>query len=264
MKQLKIKMILVCINALLLCSCATNDNEIPDQSVEQLYMQGYNYFKEKSYSESARYFDEIDRQHPYSVWAPRAQIMAAYAYYSENKYDDAVLILDRFIQLHPGNRNIVYAYYLKGLCYFEQMSDVSREQKMTEDALSTFQEVLSRYPHSIYIADINAKLKEIEAHLAGKEMAVGRYYLKHNDFIPAMNRFQTVLMEHPQTNQTPEALYRLIVCYVSLGMKQQAIQLNRVLQKVYPQDKWAQKASKIIQKYQPEIVTQELPKDKKD
>ena len=264
MKQLKLKTIFVCLNALLLCSCAATDNEIPDQPVEQLYMQGYHYFKEKSYSESARYFDEIDKQHPYSVWAPRAQIMAAYAYYSENKYDDAILILDRFIQLHPGNRNIVYAYYLKGLCYFEQMSDVSREQKMTEDALATFQEILSRYPNSIYTADINVKLKEIEAHLAGKEMAVGRYYLKHGDFIPAMNRFQTVLLEHPMTNQTPEAIYRIVVCYISLGMNPQAKRMSQVLQKVYSNNEWTQKALKLVQKYQPEPLEKEPKKEKKD
>ena len=149
----------------------------------------------------------------------------------------------------------------------EVLTDVAEEKignEMTEDALSTFQELLSRYPNSIYTADINAKLKEMESHLAGKEMAVGRYYLKHNDFIPAMNRFQTVLLEHPQTNQTPEALYRLIVCYTSLGMNAQAKTMGQLLQHVYPNDKWTQKALKIIQKYQPEIVTNESSKDKKD
>ncbi len=235
----------------ILTGCAADNGVIPDMPVEQLYMRGYNDFKAKEYDTSAQYFDEIERQHPYSVWAPRAQIMAAYAYYSANKYDDAILTLDRFIQLHPGNRNIAYAYYLKGLCYYEQMSDVSREQKMTQDALLTFQEILARFPNSIYVADIQVKLKEIEAHLAGKEMAVGRYYLKHAEFIPAMNRFQTVLLEHPHTNQTPEALYRLVVCYESLGMHAQALEMVRILKTYYSQNDWTQKAIKLTQKYQP-------------
>lgn len=233
-----------------LSGCAGSDDTIPDQPVEQLYMQGYNYFKEKDFADSAKYFDEIDRQHPYSVWAPRAQIMAAYAYYSDNKYDDAILTLDRFIQLHPGNKNIVYAYYLKGLCYYEQMSDVSREQKMTEDALATFGEVLSRYPNSIYTADINNKLQEIEAHLSGKDMAVGRYYLKQKEYVPALNRFQNVILEHPNTNQTPEAIYRMVVCYIALGMNHQALQTGQILQQHYPKNEWTEKAQKIIQKYQ--------------
>lgn len=236
-----------------LTGCAGGNDGIPDQPVEQLYMRGYNYFKDKDYEESAKYFDEIDRQHPYSVWAPRAQIMAAYAYYSANKYDDAVLTLDRFIQLHPGNRNIVYAYYLKGLCYYEQMSDVSREQKMTEDALSTFHEILSRYPNSIYTADINSKLQELEAHLSGKEMAVGRYYLKQKEYIPALNRFQGVILEHPNTNQTPEAFYRLVVCYTALGMHKQAAQTAQLLQKYYTNNDWTEKAADVVRKYQPNL-----------
>lgn len=244
----------------LLSACAATEDTISEQPVEQLYMQGYNYFKEKEYEQSARYFDEIDRQYPYSVWAPRAQIMAAYAYYSANQYDDAVLTLDRFIQLHPGNKNIVYAYYLKGLCYYEQMSDVSREQKMTEDALTTFQEILSRYPNSIYTADINVKLQEIEAHLAGKEMTVGRYYLKRHEYIPAMNRFQNVLLEHPKTNQTPEALYRLVVCYLSLGMNHQAEQLGVVLEQYYTDTSWTQKALKLIKKQQEKTLKEEKGK----
>lgn len=253
MNKLFRKLMCVGLSGLILVGCAADDDTIPDMPVEQLYMQGYNDFKNKDYEESAKYFDEIERQHPYSVWAPRAQIMAAYAYYTDNKYDDAILTLDRFIQLHPGNRNIAYAYYLKGLCYYEQMSDVSREQKMTEDALSTFKEVLARFPNSIYVADINVKLKEIEAHLAGKEMAVGRYYLKHAEFIPAMNRFQTVLLEHPYTNQTPEAIYRLAVCYESLGMHKQAVEMTQILRKYYAQDEWTKKAEKLVKKYQPEM-----------
>lgn len=249
----KIKVIgLISLMGLILSGCAAKDEGIPDMPVEKLYMTGYQNFKDKNYAEAAQYFDEIERQHPYSVWSPRAQIMAAYVYYTENKYDDAILTLDRFIQLHPGNRNIAYAYYLKGLCYYEQMSDVTREQKMTEEALNTFNELVYRYPNSVYIKDVNVKLKEIESHLAGKEMAIGRYYLKNQEFIPAMNRFQNVLLEHPQSNQAPEALYRLAACYTALGMGSQAEKMSLLLETNYPQNTWTQKTQKLIKKYQKE------------
>ena len=224
---------------------------MPERSVEDLYNEAMDKAEKNELKEAVALFDEVERQHPYSPWAAKAQIMAAYSFYSAGKYDDALLALERFIQLHPGNRNIAYAYYLKGLCYYEQMSDVSREQKMTEDALSTFKEVLARFPNSVYVPDINVKLKEIEAHLAGKEMAVGRYYLKHDEFIPAMNRFQSVLLEHPYTNQTPEAIYRLTACYESLGMHKQAVEMVEIMRRYYARDEWTKKAEKLIQKYQP-------------
>lgn len=237
----------------LLTGCAADEEGIPDTPVDELYMTGYTQFKEKDFEESARYFDEIERQHPYSVWAPRAQIMAAYAYYSANKYDDAVLTLERFIQLHPGNRNIAYAYYLKGLSYFEQISDVNREQKMTENALETFKELVYRYPDSIYVADVNEKLKEIESHLAGKEMAIGRYYQKNREYIPAMNRFQNVLTTHAKSNQSPEALYRLTSCYLSLGMIPEAEYMNGFLVQYYPKSFWTEKSREVLNKYRPQL-----------
>lgn len=232
-----------------LTACAAGDHSIPDTPVENLYNLGHTYFQQKNYEEAARYFDEVEQQHPYSVWSPRAQIMTAYSYYNAQKYDDAILALDRFIQLHPGNRNIAYAYYLKGLCYFEQMSDVSREQKMTEDAMETFKELLYRFPNSVYVADVNEKLKEINSHLAGKEMAVGRYYLKTKEYIPALNRFQSVLLEHPAGNQSSEALYRMATCYMALGMVEQAVHVQAVLNYYYPKSPWTEKTKLMIKKY---------------
>lgn len=248
MKKLK-KFIRFSLMGMALTGCAAGDNSIADAPVEYLYNQGHKYFQEKDFEESARYFDEVERQHPYSAWAPRAQIMTAFAFYNANKYDDAILALDRFIQLHPGNKNIAYAYYLKGLCYFEQMSDVSREQKMTEDALETFKELLYRFPNSVYVPDVNEKLKEISSHLAGKEMAVGRYYLKNKEYIPALNRFQSVILEHPNANQSSEALYRLSACYTALGMMQQATQMKNILKYYYPKSPWTEKANELLKKY---------------
>lgn len=232
----------------LVTACASQDEGVPELQPELLYQRGYTAFEEKKYDEATKYFDEVEIQHPYSIWSARAQIMAAYSFYLQNKYDEAVLALDRFIQLHPGNRNTAYAYYLKGLCYYEQMSDVSREQKMTENALNTFQELLARFPNSIYVNDINSKLKGIEMHLSGKELAIGRYYQKKQEYIPAINRFQNVIVNYPITNQTSEAYYRLVMCYTALGMSAQAEEIRSLLQKQFPDSQWTSKAVQLVQK----------------
>ena len=229
-------------------ACATSDKTISEDTPENLYTQAKKLFDEKEYEKSAQLFDEVERQHPYSVWASRAQIMMAYAYYEANMYDEAILALDRFIQLHPGNKNTPYAYYLKGLCYFEQISDVGREQKMSTDALETFQRLIAFFPKSVYVPDAKAKIIVIYDQLAGKEMAVGRYYLMQQEFIPAVNRFQTVLKEYPQTNQVPEALYRLSVAYISLGMKEPAVKMSDRLDEQFPDNLWTKKVNSLMKK----------------
>ena len=172
--------------------------------------------------------------------------MAAYAFYQQNEYDDAVLVLDRFIQLHPGNRNTPYAYYLKGLCYYEQISDAAREQSMTEKAQQTFNELIARYPNSIYVADARAKQGLILNHLAAQNMVVGRYYLKQGDLIPALNRFRTVVVDYPNTNQVPEAYYRLGTAYVLLGMDRAANDMVNILKKRWPDNEWTKRSQKIM------------------
>lgn len=242
------KWLLIGFLGVFLSACAA-DNTIPDRPPEELYKEGMRLFDETDYDEAARYFDEIERQHPYSEWAARSQIMAAYAFYRKNQYDDAILALDRFIQLHPGNKNTPYAYYLKGLCYYEQMSDIAREQQMAIDAKDTFQELIARFPDSVYVADATAKLGLIEDNLAGKEMAVGRYYLKTHEYLAAMNRFQNVITYYASTNQADEAYYRLAACYVSLGMMKQARELALEQENLYKGSKWAKRTLSLLQKY---------------
>lgn len=243
------KKIFACLCGLLLTACAA-DTTMPDMSAEDLYSKAVKLFDETDYEGAAKYFDEVERQHPYSQWAPRAQIMAAYAFYRKNKYDDAILALDRFIQLHPGNKNAPYAYYLKGLCYFEQMSDISREQQMSSDAGQSFSTLIARYPNSVYVADAQAKLNVIADQLAGKEMAVGRYYLKQKEYMPALNRFQSVVQNHANTNQVNEAYYRMAVCYTALGLMNEVEKISTRLHKTYPNTKWTKKTSVLLKKYQ--------------
>jgi len=236
--------------SLLLLGACTREVSKEGMSPEELYTDGYKAFQETDYEEAADYFDEIEKQHPYSIWAERAQIMAAYSYYRQNEYDKAILTLDRFIQLHPGNRNTPYAYYLKGLSYFEQMSDAKREQSMTQQAQQTFNEMLARYPHSVYAADARVKMDEITNNLAAQDMNIGRYYLKHEDIIPAINRFKHVIEAYPKSNQVSEAYYRLVTGYIMLNLPKAAQKTAAVQKKKYPESHWTEKTAKLLEEYQ--------------
>jgi len=240
------KQLLCLILALFLTACASSEasSEV-EPTPEAQYMKGYHAFQNKDFDTAIDAFDAVEQDFPYSEWAERAQIMMAYAQYHQNKYADALLTLDRFIQLHPGNKNTPYALYLKGLCYFEQMSDVSREQENTANAEQAFRELIARYPTSIYRKDAEAKLLAIQNHLAGQEMEIGRYYQKRHDFTAAMNRFQQVLKNHPTSNQTPEAYYRLAACYRALGMDEQSKKIAATLANKYPESQWSQKALRL-------------------
>lgn len=237
---------LILILSLALVGCSTNPKKIQQQEPEELYTKAYKLLQKKEYTEAAELFDEVDKQHPYSIWAPKAQIMAAYSFYLKNDYEDALLALDRFIQLHPGNRDAPYAYYLKGLCYFEQMSNIEREQNKSEDALLAFNTLVARYPNSIYTKDALAKIQIILGQLAGKEMEVGRYYQRYGDYVPALTRFQNVVVGYPQTKQLPEALYRMGVCFYALGIQGQAQFMLKELKQQFPKSDWTQKLEKVL------------------
>ena len=141
-----------------LAGCAAKKKAYVERPVEELYNAALDQMEQRQYATATETFDEVERQHPYSVWATKAQMMAAYAYYLANRYADAILALDRFIQLHPANRDVAYAMYLKGLSYYEQISDVSRDQKITELALTSFKELISRFPNSKYARDAKVKI----------------------------------------------------------------------------------------------------------
>jgi len=225
------------------CASTKTTYETP----EEAYLAGYRAFQKTDYETAAKAFDTVEQNFPFSEWADKAQIMMAYSQYKQNQYNEALLTLDRFIQLHPGNKNTPYALYLKGLCYFEQMADTTREQEMTANAEQTFQELVARYPASIYYNDAKAKLVMIQNHLAGKEMEVGRYYQKREDFTAAMNRFQAVLINYPDSNQIQEAYYRLVACYQALGMTKQAKEVTQKMVLQFENSVWTKRAKKLTE-----------------
>ena len=153
------------------CGSSDDDTNYTEQPVQLLYNRALDALGEQEYKAAAKAFEEVERQHPYSVWATRAEIMAAYAYYQSNKYDEAIIALDRFIELHPGHRDVPYAYYLKALCYYEQISDVGRDQRMTEQALDALTDVVKRFPDIAYARD--ARLKIDLAHRPSRRQGDG-------------------------------------------------------------------------------------------
>ena len=195
---------------------------------------------------AAAVFDEVDRQHPYSVWADKAQIMAAYALYKRNKYDDAVVALERFIQLHPGSRDAPYAYYLKALCYYERITDVGRDQDLTRRAMAALDEVVRRYPKSKYARDARLKRDLTNDHLAGSEMGIGLFYLKKKQYLAAINRFRGVVDNYQTTSHVPEALHRLTEAYLALGLKDEAQATAAVLGHNFPGSDWYEDSYELI------------------
>ena len=230
----------MCVLGLAGCSWFSSDKDKPyvETPVEILYNRALDDLSRQDYKDAAKEFEEVDRQHPYSVWATKAQIMAAFTYYQSNKYDDAIIALDRFIQLHPGHKDIPYAYYLKGLCFYEQISDVGRDQRVTQQALDALAEVVKRYPDTPYARDARLKVELTIDHLAGKEMLVGRYYQKNQQYVGAINRYRTVIERYQTTTHVPEALHRLVECYLALGVKTEAKEAAAVLGYNFPGSDW--------------------------
>jgi len=232
-----------------------------ERPAAELYNHAMDMLVEGDIEAAVESFDEVERQHPYSVWATKAQLMAGYSFYLRNSYDEAVPALDRFIQLHPGNPDTPYAYYLRALCYYEQISDVSRDQKMTEEAGEALQTLIHRFPNSKYSRDARLKLEFTHNHLAGKEMSIGRYYLKRDNHLAAIKRFRTVVEEYQNTQQVAEALHRLTEAYIALGLIDEARKTAALLGYNFPGSPWYQDSYDLFtkRKLQPLVAATPTP-----
>lgn len=235
--------------AVFAAACANGRNardEYIERPVETLYSEAVRSLEIKRYDEAIRFFDEVERQHPYSPWARRSMLMAAYANYVSNNYEDAIQAVDRFLALHPGNKDAPYAYYLRAMCYYERILDVNRDQEMTAEALNALQEVMRRYPGTDYARDARLKVDLTHDHLAGKEMLIGRYYLEKNQHVAAINRFRTVIEQYQTTTHTPEALHRLVESYLELGLAGEAQAAAAVLGYNYPGSRWYEDSYRLL------------------
>jgi len=243
------KLLLLLPFLLLVTACGSKDDddaEKPPEAAEKLYNDARDKMAKQNYKEAVKDFEEVERQHPASQWAVNAQIMSAYSSYEAEDYDAAIGTLDRFVKLYPNNDSTPYAYYLTALCYYEQISDVGRDQKITEQALAALREIVRRFPDSDYARDAKIKLDLTLDHLAGKEMQVGRYYLKRDDTLAAINRFRLVVENYQTTSHVPEALHRLVEAYLKLGITQEATKYAAVLGENYPSSLWYRDSYKLM------------------
>ena len=243
-----LRLICFLILPLLVSACASAPEVEEQKSAEALYNQAYELLEKTSYVKAAETFEKVELEHPYSKWATKAKLMGAYAYYRDQKYDDAVISLDRFIKFHPGNKDIAYAYYLKALCYYEQITGVDRDQSNSEKALNALYQVMVRFPNSEYAQDAEFKIELVNDHLAGKEMEVGRYYLGQKNYLSALNRFSAVVNNYQTTSHIEEALYRQVEIYIIHGLPKESQDALKVLGYNYPQSPWYKKALKLSKK----------------
>jgi outer membrane protein assembly factor BamD len=243
---------LFAIAAVGLSGCATfkkkhkTDLSYVERPVDILYSTGASKLDRHQWAEAIDYFREVERQHPYSEWARRAILMTAYAHYEDGDFSEAIGDSDRFISLYPGNSSAGYAYYLKAVCYFEQIIDVGRDQAATEQALNSLREITRRFPRSQYAADARLKIDMVNDQLAGKEMTIGRFYEQQAEPVAAMGRFKDVIDRYQTTSHTPEALYRLVALDLTLGLMDDAKRNAAVLGANFPGDRWYADAYKLM------------------
>lgn len=222
------------------------------RDVETLYAEAKRRLDRGNTKLAAALFDEVERQHPYSPWARRAQLMSAFSYYVAQDYNQAIQSAQRFLSIHPGNKDAPYAYYLIALSYYEQISDVQRDQSITKQAQTALREVDRRFPTSEYAADARLKLDLVNDHLAGKEMEIGRLYQRQGMWLAAQLRFQTVIDNYQTTSHAAEALYRLTETNLALGLRGEAVKYTAVLGANYPGNEWYEKAYALVQKHAPD------------
>ena len=229
--------------------------EYVERPINLIYADAWKKINQDDWIGAAKQFDEVERQHPYSIWARHSMLMSAYCYYHANHYDDAISTADQYIALHPGSQEVAYAFYLKAVSLYEQIVDVGRDQSSTEGALTALQDVVQRFPESAYARDATLKIDLTLDHLAGKEMAIGRYYLNKGDYVGAINRFRTVVEQYQRTSQISEALERLTESYYALGVYNEAKTAAAVLGHNYPGSPWYKGAYDLLQGHnlKPEI-----------
>lgn len=237
--------------SLALSACAGRDKPKTEvkyvaRDVDTLYTFARQLLANQRYAEAALLFDEVERQHPYSVWARRAQLMSAFSYWAARNYPQAIQSAQRFLALHPGYKDAPYAYYIIAISYYEQISDVERDQGITIQAKNALTELIRRYPESDYAADARLKLDLVNDHLAGKEMEIGRFYQRRTEWLAAVLRFRSVIQTFPTTSHVPEALHRQVECYLALGLPEEAQKAAAVLGYNFPGSVWYQRTFALL------------------
>jgi len=226
--------------ALSACSAFSGEKKDPieDMSANEIFALGQQQLSEGQEITAAATFNEIERLYPFSQLAKRALIMSAFASYEGKDYASARASAQRYIDLYPSDVDAPYAQYLIALTYYDNIVDVGRDQALTVNAMTELSELVARYPDSDYAREAQLKLDLTRDQLAGKEMSVGRYYLKRGHYTAAINRFRNVVEKYQTTSQTPEALHRMVESYVALGLTEEAERVALVLGTNFPGSEW--------------------------
>lgn len=214
-----------------LTNCSTKSIDYTQETPEAIYSAAFDALDQKDYANAAYVFSELEKNYPYSDLSRDGQVLAAYALYLNQQYDESSEAFDVFIQLHPGHHMVSYAMYMRAMCAYDQIAIVERDQEMAIEALDIFQQLNQRFPKSKYFEDVKNKIALVQDHLAGKELSVGRFYLQNGSYLSAINRLKVVVEDYSQTNQVPEALFRLYESYLALGFDSQAMLYKEKLKK---------------------------------
>ncbi len=250
---------LACAFVLPLAGCGGGNKSLEDgtyvaRDVNSLYSDAQKRLNQRRYADAAKLFDEVERQHPYSIWARRAQLLSSFSHYSARDYTSAISSAQRFLTIHPGNVDAPYAHYLIAMSYYEQLQDVTRDQTTTQQAYDAFGELVRRYPQSRYAADGRRRMNELSDQLAGKEMELGRFYERSGRWLAANIRFRNVIEKYQTSSHTPEALHRLVETYLALGIPAEAQKSAAVLAANYPGSEWYKRSYQLIQRKTPRAV----------
>jgi len=212
----------------------------------ELYKSAMNHLKKKEFNEAVETFTELEVQHPYSKWATKGQLMAGFAHYKANEYEEAILTLSKFIELNPTHESIPYAMYLKAYSYYERMPDVNLDQKLSDRAVEEFSELINKYPNSKYAKKSMSHLRSLKNHLASREVKIAKFYQSQGYFLASIKRYKSVLREYKKSTHIPESIFRLIECYISLGLVKQSFYFYKILEYNFPKTEWAEESEKLI------------------
>lgn len=242
------KKILLIFSVVFLAGCAKDVDfaAMEKQSAEEIYKQGEKAQAEKRYSDAAKIFEELEKQHPYSRLIANAQLAAGECFYKNKKYDEALSYFEIFVKTHPTHEKVPYALYMLGVINYEQMPIIERDQEVTVTALTYLEELTNRYPESKYAKEAQTKIKELRDQIAGREVYVARYYQQRINYAAAIGRLNSVIDNYSDTAHAPEAMLRLIECYIAMGFIDEATNVNKLLQAKYQNTNWATHARALL------------------
>lgn len=231
----------LCSTLFALVGCGGTDPVAPEQALPEIYADGYQQLDKKNYADAAIEFQKAETQFPSSPWAADALIMAAYSQYMDDDFVGSLMTTDRFMRFHPGHADVAYVMYLRGMCYYRQVSDVRREPGMSAYALQQFQTLVERFPRSPYAENAQNKIVILKNYIAGKIMYSARNDMAKQNWPSAISRLQSVVTGAQETVMTPEAMYRLTEAYTAIGLPEQADGYAEMLRLNFPDNEWTKK-----------------------